>query len=120
MPHTKSHPMSAEMEQCIQNCTDCHKVCEQTLAYCLQMGGRHVEAPHLKNLLDCAQTCAASADFMLRGSELHPKLCGVCAEACDRCAQSCEQFGDDSQMRACSEMCRRCAESCRQMAGMTR
>ncbi len=118
MPHTMSHPMNGNMQKCIENCTECHNTCVATLAHCLEMGGKHVEAAHLKSLLDCADTCRASADFMLRGSELHPQVCGVCAEACERCAKSCEQFGDDEQMKACAEVCRRCAESCRQMAEM--
>ena len=118
MPHKMEHSMSADMKQCIQNCTDCYNICVQMIAHCLQMGGRHVEAEHLKSLLDCADTCRISADFMLRGSTLHPQVCGVCAEACGRCAESCEQFGDDQQMKACAEECRRCAASCHAMANM--
>ena len=83
------------------------------------MGGKHVEASHLKTLLDCADTCRVSADFMLRGSPLHSEVCGVCADACERCAKSCEQFGDDAETKACAEMCRRCTESCRLMASMS-
>jgi len=118
MTNTMEHAMSAEMKQCIQNCTNCHNICVQTIAHCLQMGGKHIEAAHLKSLLDCADTCRISADFMLRGSALHPQVCGVCAEACARCAESCAQFGDDAQMKACAEECLRCAASCREMAKM--
>ncbi len=119
MPHhSEGYGMSDEMQRCIENCTECHNICEQTAAYCWQMGGKHAEAPHLRSLLDCAEACMTSADFMLRGSELHPQMCGVCAEACDRCARSCDQFGGDEQMKACANTCRQCAESCRQMASM--
>ena len=118
MSHNMSHFMNGNMQQCIQNCTECHNSCVATTAHCLEMGGKHTEAAHLKSLLDCAQSCAVSADFMLRGSELHMHVCDLCAEACERCAKSCEQFGDDEQMEACAQACRRCAESCRQMAGM--
>jgi hypothetical protein len=111
-------PMNGEMEQCIENCLDCHRVCEETVAYCTQMGGKHIEPTHLRILHDCAQVCITSADFMLRGSEFHPRVCGICAEVCDRCAESCASMNDDAQMQACAEICRRCAESCRQMAGM--
>lgn len=119
MVHTMAHTMNAEMERCIQNCSDCHRSCEATGAYCTQMGGKHAQPDHLRLLRDCAQICVTSADFMLRGSELHPRVCGVCAETCQRCAESCEQFGGDTQMQECAQVCRRCAESCRQMAGMT-
>ena len=118
MPHQPGHPISAEMEQCIENCTECHNICEQTLAYCLQMGGKHAEVSHIQSLIDCAETCAASANFMLRRSPLHPQVCGVCSQACALCAESCEQFGDDEQMQACAQVCRRCEESCRQMSRM--
>ena len=110
--------MNENMQQCIQNCTECHNTCVTTAAYCLEKGGGHIEASHMRLLQDCAQSCATSADFMLRGSELHPQVCGVCAEACERCAMTCEQFGNDEQMKACAQVCRRCAVSCRQMAGM--
>lgn len=118
MAHRQGHTMSADMEQCIENCLNCHRSCEETAAYCTQMGGKHAEPMHLGLLRDCAQICVTSADFMLRGSDMHPRVCGVCAEVCDRCAESCEQFGEDALMHECAEICRRCAESCRQMAGM--
>ena len=107
-----------DMQECINHCLECHRVCEETAAYCLQMGGKHVEPAHLRLMRDCAQICITSADFMLRGSNLHPQVCGVCAETCMRCAESCEKFSDDTQMEACAETCRRCAESCREMAGL--
>ncbi len=111
------HQISAEMRDCIANCTECHNICIETAAHCLEMGGEHAAAHHIHLLLDCAQICATSADFMLRGSELHGQTCGVCAEACERCAEDCERLaGDDEVMRRCAEVCRRCAESCRRMA----
>jgi hypothetical protein len=119
MPHhTAGSPMSQDMAQCIQECTNCHRVCLETVAYCLQQGGRHAEAGHRRLLLDCAEICQTSANFMIRGSDLHGRTCAVCAEVCRRCAEDCERFGDDRQMRRCAEVCRRCAESCRRMTAM--
>jgi hypothetical protein len=112
------HDMSTAMKECIQNCTNCHNICVETIAHCVKMGGKHVEDAHLKSLLDCADTCRTSADFMLRGSALYMQTCGLCAEACSRCAMSCEGFGEDAAMKACAEECRRCAESCRSMSKM--
>lgn len=114
--HTDEHDEFDLMEDCIQNCTECHMVCEETMAYCLQMGGEHAGEAHIRTLLDCAQVCTISANFMLHDSDLHPQMCGVCAQACERCAQSCEQFNDDQQMLDCAEICRQCAESCHKMA----
>ena len=111
-----THQMNPEMQECINACLDCHSVCLQTVAHCLQKGGRHAEASHIGLLLDCAEICQTSANFMLRGSHLHTRTCDVCAEVCEMCATGCEQFGDDEMMTACAEACRRCAESCRRMA----
>jgi len=110
--------MGPAMQECIRNCTECHRVCLETVAHCLQLGGPHAEAAHIRLLLDCVQICATSADFMTRRSDLHARTCAVCAEVCERCAEDCEQFGDDEQMKRCAEVCRRCAQSCRQMAHM--
>ena len=105
------------MHQCITNCSDCHDICMATLRHCLEMGGDHASAEHIRALVDCAQACDASRDFMLRGSDLHHAYCGACADACEACADSCERIGgDDEVMRECAETCRRCAESCRAMA----
>ena len=119
-----SHHLSAvehvdqAMHDCIINCSDCHDICLATVLHCLQMGGEHASPEHIRTLLDCAQACDASRDFMLRGSDLHHAYCGACAQACERCADSCERLGgDDALMRECAQTCRRCADSCRSMAG---
>lgn len=111
------HHSDADMRECIANCTECHNICVETTIHCLGMGGEHASQDHIRVLLDCAQMCATSADFMLRGSDLHKRTCGVCAEACERCAADCERLaGGDDLMLRCAEVCRRCAESCRRMA----
>lgn len=113
--HTQT--MDAAMQQCISNCMECHRLCTQTVAHCLQMGGEHASAHHIGLLLDCAQSCQQSADFMLRMSPFHSQFCGVCADVCAACAEDCERLASgDPIMLACAEACRRCAESCRKMA----
>jgi hypothetical protein len=84
------------------------------------MGGEHADPDHIRTMLDCAQICAASADFMLRGSKYHARTCAVCMEICAACAASCEEIdASDEAMQQCVEACRRCAASCRRMSGMT-
>jgi hypothetical protein len=118
MPDANGQELSTEMLDCIRMCSDCHRACTETLVYCMHQGGRHTEPNQLRLLMDCAQICQTSADFMLRGSDQHYATCGACAEVCQRCADDCEQMGrGDNRMAACAEECRRCAESCRQMAG---
>jgi hypothetical protein len=80
------------------------------------MGGEHAEPEHIRLLIDCADICQTSANFMLRQSHAHGKVCGVCAEVCEQCAESCARFDDDSVMQQCAEVCRTCAASCREMA----
>jgi hypothetical protein len=112
---TREHE-SERMQECIDNCSNCHAACLETVIYCLQKGGHHAEESHVRLLLDCAEICQTSANFMLRASDLHPRTCGVCAEVCERCAAECERLGDDAQMKACAQACRICADSCRRMS----
>lgn len=101
------------MRDAIKACLDCHSMCLQTaMNYCLEKGGKHVGQEHFRLMLNCAELCQTSANFMLSDSPLHPRVCGVCAEACEACAKSCEKVGD---MRECVEECQRCAKSCRSM-----
>ncbi len=117
MQTSQHHPMSPNMKQCIQNCLDCHRLCTHTTQHCLEMGGAHAEASHVRTMQDCAQACITCADFMLRISPLHPRYCGICADACQKCAEECERLGgNDETMKECAMACRKCEESCREMS----
>ena len=110
-----------DMQECTRNCTECHAVCVQTAAHCLGMGGEHASQHHIGLLQDCADICATSACFMLRGSPRHARTCAVCAEVCRECAEECGRMaGGDELMTRCAEACRRCAESCDRMAAAGR
>lgn len=114
---TKIQTLSQDMQDCIQDCLDCHSICVATTMHCLDMGGKHAAREHITTLLACAEICQISARFMLMESPLHARTCEVCAEACERCAQECERLAEgDRLMLDCAETCRRCAQSCREMA----
>ena len=116
----KAHSMVDErMRACIDECQNCHDSCAETVTHCLEMGGEHAEASHIRLLLDCAEICQTSANFMLRTSDFHAQTCGVCADVCEACARDCERFEDDQMMQQCAETCRSCASSCQVMADMT-
>jgi hypothetical protein len=118
--HLTPEHITPEMEECIVRCTECHNTCLETVTHCLTIGGEHAAVEHIRLLLDCVSVCAASRDFMLRGSDFHPRICGVCADVCQRYADWSEGIpGLDEQMRACADECRRCADSCRAMASHT-
>ncbi len=117
MAYAPINRMTNEMQQCIQNCLDCHAICLSTTTYCLEQRGKHIEGSHTRALLDAADISKTAADFMIRGSSFHPVVCGVCAEVCDRCAAECAKLSTDAHLRAAQQACQRCADSCRAMAG---
>ena len=110
----------ADMEVCIENCTECHRICLEAVTHCLRRGGAHSQPELIRLLLDCAQICQTSADFMIRNSELHQQTCAVCAHVCAHCANVCAGLGSaDPQMQECADICAQCAESCRQQLQIT-
>lgn len=108
------------VDQCIENCTRCHRLCMEIAAMHFRGEGTKASEEQVRLLLDCAQICQTSADFMIRGSEMHGHTCAACAAVCERCAEACEAMPGDPQMAACAEACRTCAESCRSMASSMR
>lgn len=112
-PGGGSQSMSQDMVQAVRETHRGHTICVETIGHCLRMGGEHADAEHIKLLMDCAQICEVSADFMTRMSRMHPQVCGVCADTCAACATSREGVGQDEQMRRCIEACRACEAACR-------
>ena len=112
-PASRKSRIESPMQEAIDACLNCHSMClRMATTFCLEQGGRHVEKKHLSLMLNCAELCQTSANFMLSDSPLHGRVCLICAEACEACAKSCEQVGD---MRECVEECQSCAKSCRTM-----
>jgi len=83
------------------------------MTHCLKVGGPHVEETHFRLMLNCAEICQTSANFMISGSSFHALSCAVCADVCEACADSCERL---EGMEECVKACRSCAEFCRKMA----
>lgn len=106
------------MSDCVAECEKANRACLETLRYCLERGGSHAAPAHVRMLMDCAEICQVTANFMLRGSAVHGIACGACAEICNLCADTCETFSGDSKMAECADICRTCAKSCREMAKM--
>jgi hypothetical protein len=107
--------VSDEVKECIQDCVDCFKICNETIIRCLVMNGKHSESEHINLLMDCARICNTNSEFMMRNSMYYPQTCGLTADICDECADTCDRFEEDF-MKECASVCRRCAESCREMA----
>ena len=104
---------SEEMQQCLNNCLACYRLCTATAAHVMHGQSARSEAAHLVSLLDCAQICSTHADFMLRRSPHTMLLASECEMICTACATQCEAHHDqDGIMLACAEACRKCAASC--------
>jgi hypothetical protein len=113
-PKTTGEQMS-QIEQCIQSCLDCHRICLETITHCLLKGGEYASEKRILLLQDCAEICDTAANFMTRNSDLRATICSTCAEVCIRCAEDCERLRSDDLVKACAKACRRCAEYCQLM-----
>ena len=94
---------------------DCASICTHASQYCLEMGGAHVDATHMRLLQDCADICEATTKLLLRSSPQRAQITSVCAALCDLCAASCDKLTGDAQLKTCADECRRCAAACRQI-----
>jgi hypothetical protein len=104
--------LNDQMEDCTQDCLNCHAVCLDTAMRSLQKGAQ--AADHIRILLDCAEICLTAAHFMMRNSPMHGYTCQACAQVCDHCGEMCSQMGE----KDCENACRACAVSCAQMVKM--
>src|SRR3546814_15949511 len=93
MTHHSAEHRPQAMNECIDNCTQCHAICLETINYCLTKGGEHAAPQHIALLASCADICATRASAMLRGADIHTVICGACPEACRQCAKDCEAMG---------------------------
>lgn len=108
-----------DLQECIEECLNCHAVCTITLQHCIASGGDYTEVNLLGILLDCAEMCQTSANFMLRGSPYHVITCAACAELCRACEEACRGVPGDEQLAHCAEVCATCAGVCDRMAQMS-
>src|SRR5262245_3382995 len=53
VPVQGGHHTDDSMDKCIELCQDCHALCTKTVGHCLQLGGRHAAADHIRLFLDC-------------------------------------------------------------------
>lgn len=111
--------MTTEMQTCMNACMECHKICLETMTYCMSKGGRYMDMGMMSILRDCSEICMMCMNMMIGGSEFMERTCMLCAEMCDRCAAACETISDDSKLMECAAACRRCAETCRAMQKVT-
>src|SRR5690349_19067682 len=58
-PESRMPTTTHSLEQCIENCTRCHRICLETAALHFRGEGRAGKVPesHIRLLLDCAEIC---------------------------------------------------------------
>ena len=117
---TKFQHMPREIQQCIENCSECHQLCLATVYHCMELGSQHALPAQITLLLDCAESCQTNANFLLRNSELQGLTSALCADSCTRCAQACERLANgDRQLLDCAKICRFCANTCDRMVRLS-
>lgn len=107
---------SPEMAQCIDECTRTHQVCLTAAGHALRHGGDENTNHVIRVLSDCVEIAQTAANFMLRGSPNHRKLCGTCAGICREVAKECGAF-DDDVMKQVVRTATSCAEACEAVTG---
>ena len=114
MAHADDNAMLTSVtEEGIQACLDCHAICLDLARHCAHDGGSDERTRTVTLLLDCADCCRATANFMLRDSPMHGRLCRLCAELCRACERGCRARADGHEgMLRCADACRRCADAC--------
>ena len=110
------HGEMDHVQDCIEACLNCHAACTMTAQHALAEGGEKGDINMVGVLLDCAEICQTSANFLLRGSPFHAVTCAACAELCRACEEACRSISGDERLVHCAEICAACAESCERMA----
>lgn len=113
---SEGREIASNMERCIRDCLSCFENCTRTISYCVSQGGKHVEADHLKIMMECIDMSRMSATLMMSNAPFSHEHCQLCAKVCDSCALSCSKMENDKTMQECADICRKCADSCRSMA----
>lgn len=103
----------SSMQECIDNCLNCFKVCEDVLSNFELIS--KLNSQQFKTLKSCVEICQTSAKMMIIGSPFHRLTCEACSKICVACAEMCEKLGGPN-LSECGRVCRQCAESCGAMA----
>ena len=113
--HTHEHGDDG-VQACIEECLNCHATCIMAAQYCLAEGGELADIDLVSVLMDCAEICQVSANFLLRGSPYHVITCAACAELCRACEEACRGVTGNEQLAHCADECASCAEHCERMS----
>lgn len=102
-----------EMQACLQDCTNVHKICLDAMSRYLKTAGKSADMNLVCMLRDCAEMCMMCMNLIMDGSEFMGRTATICADMSEKCAVACEMMNDNADMMACALACRQCAESCK-------
>ena len=100
----------------LAECRRCQEACLDAVTHAVRRGDHYSDDVLIGALLDAADVCRISIDFIHRGSHVHARIGAVCAEICERAAEACDALPGDPVMAACAAACRRCAAACEALA----
>lgn len=92
---------------------ECREACLNGAMHSIERGGDHASLDHIGWLLDCADICMITPNFVIRDSEYAGDILSITSFICEDCAESCDNFPDDALMAECAEVCRSCANVCK-------
>ena len=115
MVDTAGKTFDTDMARCIDSCTRMHQVALTAAGHALRHGNGENSNHVIRVLSDCVEMCQTAANFMLRGSPNHTRVCAVNAEICREVAKTCGEFEDEA-MRTVTKAAEECAEACESMA----
>lgn len=121
----QTHPSPAsdagdEAFAMVNAAAECAYVCTTCADACMEEQEPSKLRKCIRNNLDCADICQATARLISRPGEQDSEVLraqlDACATACRACADECEKHAEmHEHCRVCAESCRACAEACDRM-----
>ncbi len=97
------------IKQCIDECTRCMIVCQETAIHCLEEGFTDCA----KILLNTAEMCDMAATFCARNSFLAEEMMEICSQFCEAAVNACRQHENESELcNVCAVVCQSCVTAC--------
>lgn len=103
---------------CVTACEDCRRILlgHATDRVATAPGAGAMQALR-RRMLDCAELCAATANFAGAGSVFLPEMVAACTRLCDECGAACEALAPEAGLEDCIAACRRAASACFALSG---
>jgi hypothetical protein len=101
----------------IDAATACAVACQVCASACLSEDSPKEMATCIRDDLDCADLCEATARHLARlnasDKQLTLSILAACIEACVECAGSCVAHAEHHEhCRLCAQACNRCEQAC--------